>query len=135
MLTAKETELAIRCLEIYIGDYPIEKQYASSIILKMLFRERFKELMTEVREATGFKVNNRQDSKVITWGKKIRKVGKCHICGSDKKLEAHHIVPWEYSIKGRTDINNGICLCKKCHKMMHNTGEYMDYLMRGRKNE
>lgn len=134
MLKESERELGIRCLEIYMGDYPIEKQYASTIILRMLFKDRFKELMAEVKEATGFKVNNRYDSKVITWAKKVKKAGKCNMCGSKENLVAHHIVPWEYSIKGRTDINNGMCLCKECHKTVHNACEYTDY-MRGAENE
>lgn len=130
MLTQKETDLAIRCLEIYMGDYSVEKQYASSIILKMLFKKKYRKLMEEVREATGFKVNNRSDAKVIYWAKKVKKKGKCEICGSKEKLVAHHIVPWEYSIKGRTDINNGMCLCSNCHKMMHNDDDFIEY-MRG----
>lgn len=134
MLTAKETELAIKCIEIYMGNYSIEKQYASSIVLKMLFKERYKELMALIKETTGFKVNDRQNSKVLTWRKKIKKIGKCNICGSEENLVAHHIVPWECSITGRTDVNNGMCLCKGCHKMVHNTERYTDYL-RGCKNE
>ena len=113
-----------------MGDFPIEKQYASTIILKMLFKERFKELMAEIKEATGFKANNRYDSKVITWAKKIKKKGECEICCSKENLVAHHIVPWECSIKGRTDIKNGMCLCKDCHKMIHDPIGYVDY-MRG----
>lgn len=128
MLTAKEAGLAIKCIEIYIGSYSVEKQYASSIILKMLFKDRYNELMALIKEATGFKVNNRQDSKVITWRKKVKKIGECQICGIKEKLVAHHIVPWECSITGRTDTNNGMCLCKDCHKMVHNTEKYTDYL-------
>lgn len=134
MLTEKETKLAIRCLEIYLGKHSVEKQYASSIILKMLFKERYSELMALVKEATGFKINNRQDSKVITWRKKVKKIGKCEMCGSKERLIAHHIVPWEYSITGRTDINNGMCLCRDCHRLVHSVEEYVDY-MRGCRRE
>lgn len=128
MLTKKDNDLAIRCLEIYMGDYSVEKQYASSIILKMIFKDKYRKLMEEVREATGFKVNNRNSSAVIRWAKNVKKKGICEICGSKEKLEAHHKVPWEYSIKGRTDINNGMCLCSDCHKMMHNDIKYVEYL-------
>lgn len=34
------------------------------------------------------------------------------------------------SIKGRTDTENGMCLCKACHKMMHNDEEYVEYTRR-----
>ena len=68
---------------------------------------------------------------MVTWAKKVKKVGKCEICGATKELEAHHIIPWEYSIKGRTDVGNGQCLCKRCHKMMHNDAEWIKHMTGG----
>lgn len=112
-----------------MGDYPVEKQYAASILLKMMLKEKkYKKLMAIIREEIGFKLNDRNDASVTSWKKRVKKVGKCQICGSEEKLEAHHIVPWKYSIKGRTDINNGICLCEECHKMMHNDIEWINYM-------
>ena len=128
MLTAEDRELAVECIAIYIGDYPAEKQYAASIILKMLFKERYQELQALLREETGFKVNHRGDSKVVSWAKKVKKNGKCEICGAKDKLVAHHRIPWEYSIKGRTDLNNGQCLCENCHKMIHNDDKCLEYM-------
>ena len=124
MLTAKE------CIEIYTGDYEPYKQYAASILLKMILKEKYPIVMDEIRESLGFKINNRNSSKVNTWKKKVKKIGKCEICGSKENLVAHHIIPWEYSITGRTDINNGQCLCSDCHKMMHNDIEWIDYMRR-----
>lgn len=118
------------CLKIYIGDYSITQQYASSILLKMLLKEKYNEVMNQVKEELGFKINDRNGSKVVCWKKKVKKIGKCEICDSKEKLVAHHKVPWEYSIKGRTDISNGQCLCEKCHSMMHNDNEWIKY-MRG----
>jgi len=41
----------------------------------------------------------------------------CQICGSKKNLEAHHIVPRS---KGGTNlVENGITLCKDCHRAVH----------------
>ena len=41
----------------------------------------------------------------------------CQICGSKKNLEAHHIVPRS---KGGTNlVENGITLCKECHRAVH----------------
>lgn len=128
MLTDKEIESAVKCIEIYVGDYSPEKQYAASIILKMLFKERYKDLMATIKESTGFKVNNRGDGKVVTWTKKVKAVGKCEVCGSTENLVAHHIIPWEYSIKGRTNLSNGQCLCTECHKMMHNDELWCEYM-------
>lgn len=129
MLTEADRELALKCISVYIGDYSVERQYASSIILKMLFKERYRELMSEIKEMTGFKVNDRNSSKVVTWKKKVKAKGKCEICGATEKLEAHHVVPWEYSITGRTDVSNGMCLCKECHKMMHDDVKWLEYKM------
>ena len=48
---------------------------------------------------------------------------KCKKCGlkmnwKGKQLNAHHIRPWaDYPVL-RYDINNGITLCYKCHKIM-----------------
>ena len=124
-----DNEMILKCIEIYIGDYPVEKQYAASILLKMMLKEKkYKKLMELIREETGFKLNNRNDSSVISWKRKVKKIGKCQICDSEENLVAHHIVPWCHSIKGRTDINNGICLCEECHKKMHDDVEWIDYM-------
>ena len=44
----------------------------------------------------------------------------CQICGQHGgELNAHHIKPWAKSIDSRYDVNNGVTLCKCCHKMIH----------------
>lgn len=126
MLTDKQ-EIA-KYIDIYMGGYSPIEQYASAILLKMHFKEDYKKLMDIIREELGFKINNRNSSAVALWKKKVKAIGKCEICGKTKKLVAHHIIPWEYSITGRTDINNGQCLCEKCHKMMHNDKKWINYM-------
>ena len=32
-------------------------------------------------------------------------------------MEAHHIVPWYNG--GTTDLDNGVMLCKECHRQRH----------------
>lgn len=136
MITLNDTEKEMieKCLKIYKGNYSMEQQYASSILLKMLLKEEYTEVMNQVKEELGFKINDRNDAKVISWKKKVKKIGKCEICGLKDNLVAHHIIPWEYSVKGRTDVNNGMCLCNNCHKMIHNDIEWIQY-MRGCNNE
>lgn len=42
---------------------------------------------------------------------------KCSICGYDKIVEAHHIIP--ISEGGLTTLKNGILLCPNCHAEIH----------------
>lgn len=44
---------------------------------------------------------------------------KCQCCGLDKKLHVHHIFSSKYYPSLKTDINNGITLCKYCHQKYH----------------
>lgn len=42
----------------------------------------------------------------------------CQNCGKrNTYLQAHHIKPWSLYPNLRYDINNGITLCKECHKL------------------
>ena len=42
---------------------------------------------------------------------------KCQCCGNvGGELNAHHILSWADYPKERYDVNNGITLCKECHK-------------------
>ncbi|WP_301205106.1 HNH endonuclease [Lactobacillus hominis] len=45
----------------------------------------------------------------------------CQCCGYDKggTLVAHHLNGYSWCKEGRTDIENGITLCKTCHKQFH----------------
>jgi C4-type Zn-finger protein len=42
---------------------------------------------------------------------------KCENCGSTEKLDSHHKLP--IALGGTDDIENGICLCEKCHYKQH----------------
>ena len=125
-----QVKTAEMCLEVYLGDYTPEQQYAASIMLHMLLKDdAYKKLMENIKEVTGFRVNDRNSSKVIVWKKKIKKIGKCEICGTTKRLVAHHKIPWACSINGRVDLQNGQCLCQSCHDMMHDDDHWIDYMM------
>lgn len=39
---------------------------------------------------------------------------KCALCGNNKNLAMHHMVP--FSLGGKTEFKNLQLLCKKCHK-------------------
>ena len=50
----------------------------------------------------------------------IRRDGVCQVCNSRKKRHAHHLNHAAYFIDKRFDVDNGICLCAKCHSIFHN---------------
>jgi len=43
----------------------------------------------------------------------------CAICGSRKKLQAHHIIPKALIPEYELVLENGLCLCETCHKDLH----------------
>lgn len=44
----------------------------------------------------------------------------CQMCGKQGgKLNVHHIERYRNNIERRTDVSNGITLCEKCHKELH----------------
>lgn len=49
----------------------------------------------------------------------IERDGKCGMCGSEKDLEAHHIKHFAEYPELALDLNNGLTLCKSCHKKLH----------------
>lgn len=44
---------------------------------------------------------------------------ECVICGSNEKVNVHHIDSYDWAKDKRTDINNGITLCKEHHMQFH----------------
>ncbi|GEM_PF-5105015 len=43
----------------------------------------------------------------------------CQCCGRSKSLEVHHLHPYSERPDLRLDVNNGVILCKECHKRYH----------------
>ena len=61
-------------------------------------------------------VAERDDPAVYEWRRAVlSRDGECKQCGSREHLEAHHVIPWAQCPELRTDIGNGVALCKKCH--------------------
>ena len=54
-----------------------------------------------------------------SWRNKVVKDNVCACCGGDKHLEAHHVFSYANYDTLRDDPNNGIALCKWCHKKYH----------------
>jgi len=73
----------------------------------------------------------RKSKKYMLWRKKIfeRDNYCCQICGAiGRKLNAHHIIHFVYCVDNKKEkliysLNNGVTLCEKCHKRIHNTNK------------
>ena len=58
----------------------------------------------------------------------ISRDGGCVQCGAHhNKCVAHHLLPWEASRKGPTNINNLVLLCQDCHTRLHRNKQTMFY--------
>ena len=52
----------------------------------------------------------------------VERDGGCASCGAPPSwCDAHHIQWWERD-RGKTDIDNGVMLCRSCHTRMHHSG-------------
>ena len=122
-------ELIIDSVAVLLGDYHINRKYAAILILKSLLPS---EIVNDILEDDGIYPIDRNDPRVRQWKKEVLSKGKCEVCGSDKTLEAHHIVKWADYPKGRIDIKNGQCLCIDCHADMHD-GENVKPLILSKK--
>jgi len=49
----------------------------------------------------------------------IRRDGVCRVCGSRDRREAHHIKNGSHHPESRFDVDNGVCLCRRCHTAFH----------------
>lgn len=74
------------------------------------------------------RITNRKYNEYYEWRKKIYKNNNftCQSCGDDKggNLIAHHLNSYRVNKKLRTSLENGVTLCKKCHKLFHDNFGY-----------
>lgn len=110
------TDIIIECVAILLGDYSIIRKQAAILLLKHHLPHKFFHFLLEDKNLYPF---DRNDARVRKWTKQIVSKGKCEICNSDERLEAHHIIKWADYPQGRVDLKNGMCLCHKCHTKEH----------------
>lgn len=58
---------------------------------------------------------------LVKWRKSIFARDKfyCQICGKNGGVNAHHLFSWDKYKDKRYDTNNGVTMCKTCHKTFH----------------
>ena len=56
----------------------------------------------------------------VLWSQIIRLPGKCAICGRTTSLQAHHLIH-KSAVFFRHNLENGICLCARCHEYAYST--------------
>ena len=125
----EQRELVIDAIAILLGDYEITRKYAAVIILKIFLPPKARKAILEDDAIYPFK---RSDPRVIKWTKEVLSRGMCEACESKEHLEAHHIIKWADYPKGRADLDNGECLCHRCHTMRH-ANDQSYYMMKAKK--
>ena len=61
-----------------------------------------------------------KDKKYRQWRHDVvTRDGCCVLCGSKKRLTAHHINDWSHFKEDRYNVNNGITLCGRHHRFYH----------------
>jgi len=73
------------------------------------------------KNAVPFNLNKKEYKRALmAWTRVINKRDKvCQVCGSDEKLEAHHILHRAGFLLLSFSEQNGILLCKNCHNETH----------------
>lgn len=96
-----------------------KKQYA---------KEHIEEIKQYRRDNPGIFLKSKQKSyknmgitrwDMQSWTKVIRKGKNCSYCDNDKDLDSHHLIPKSKQPGLALNENNGIPLCKSCHKEHH----------------
>lgn len=69
-----------------------------------------------------YKNYGRRTSQYQKWRKRVfeRDNYTCQLCGKHGgTLNAHHILEWAKYTEERLNVDNGITLCQKCHRIVH----------------
>ncbi|WP_419839081.1 DUF222 domain-containing protein [Candidatus Poriferisodalis sp.] len=57
------------------------------------------------------------------WRALVARDRRCVLCDAGPQwCEAHHVILWQRPARGRTDIDNLVLLCGRCHGQVHDSG-------------
>lgn len=73
--------------------------------------------MGMAKRKQGGQTQGRRSPEDLAWKQAVLKAGgyKCSMCGTDRRLEAHHVKPIKDFPELRHDLSNGLCVCHQCH--------------------
>lgn len=95
--------------------------------------EECKRLCTVFKVTTDIYAVAEKVERNASWSKKVKRRAnwECERCGAKKALEAHHEIPLKINSSLNKEMDNGICLCRDCHKKAHSQeGCTLEYLRR-----
>lgn len=77
-----------------------------------------KAISKEERKSSKYQRNSAEANK---WKKDVKQHfgNHCFLCGSEQKIEVHHVENFKDNEKLRFDVQNGVCLCRKHHLQYH----------------
>ena len=77
-------------------------------------------------------LDRRTNTTLAHWSAQVRKRHgyTCARCGSQTEVEAHHVVPVCVAPSKKYDAENGVALCRTCHKLIHKNMEVRNDLRR-----
>lgn len=99
-----------------INEFIKENIYNKDLI-EMCYRKYNIPKSTIIRKIGQFK----NQGSHTTWAKNVKRMSdyRCEKCNSIEDIEAHHIESLSNNKDLEFDIDNGMCLCHKCHRELH----------------
>lgn len=115
------TEARDDCMSEFDAIDAITRKYCSM----ECFFKHFKLAKKKAKERIYFRANHNHPSQEEYPQDKLRQIlieeeSCCRVCGDDRVLELHHIIPQEYG--GKTTRGNCVLLCPTCHALTRGQG-------------
>lgn len=96
-----------------------QKERIIKIIIEK--KQKIKEILLKENQHNKRKKNGRHTLEMLLWKEiiKARDNNKCVNCGDDKKLQVHHIYSFHKYLNVKSNLDNGVTFCQKCHSEFH----------------
>lgn len=81
--------------------------------------QKFKDHICHVKRKQNKLVRPPKESKEFRENVIANAEGRCVVCDSSIRLEAHHLNSYKFNPNTRFDSTNGVALCYECHRLFH----------------